>query len=224
MGVQQNKRDGGACPAHPRLHLGHCGHLRGALLRLLRPHLRLPVIEMAARVVIRPMCSFHVFPEGPGKGGNLESCREDGVALAGVWPPSEAPCGLVQIIPWFENSVPGVMNLGVITINTFMSMFCYMQCVMTDAGRYSIPTPPDPRSSPFAFAPTPRRLRPCPLLPLLDAKEISAFRRSLARATASPHPPFSDHGPPRYLSCPYGGQSPLPWPPPLQRHRIPLLR
>lgn len=41
----------------------------------------------------------------------------------------------VQIIPWLSYSVPGVLNLGVLTIDTGIALACYLLCVFTDPGR-----------------------------------------------------------------------------------------
>mmetsp|Transcript_7589 Transcript_7589/g.21621 ORF Transcript_7589/g.21621 Transcript_7589/m.21621 type:complete len:306 (+) Transcript_7589:538-1455(+) len=51
------------------------------------------------------------------------------------------------IIPWFENSVPGVTNLGILTINTAFSIVCYVLCVVKDAGRVPEDWQPDEESN-----------------------------------------------------------------------------
>jgi len=39
------------------------------------------------------------------------------------------------VLPTFENSVPGVMNVGVLTINTVLALLCYVLCVFSDPGK-----------------------------------------------------------------------------------------
>lgn len=42
-------------------------------------------------------------------------------------------------VPWLSFSVPGLMNVGVLTLTAGLSLYCYMFCVVLDAGR----VPPD---------------------------------------------------------------------------------
>lgn len=43
----------------------------------------------------------------------------------------------VQIFPWLSYSVPGVLNFGVLTINTAVAVGCYIACVLADPGRFA---------------------------------------------------------------------------------------
>eukprot|EP00877_Chromochloris_zofingiensis_P009873 jgi/Chrzof1/5139/Cz15g13010.t1 len=42
---------------------------------------------------------------------------------------------VVQILPWLSFSVPGVLNLAVLTINTGVALYCYFCCMFFDPGR-----------------------------------------------------------------------------------------
>ncbi len=41
----------------------------------------------------------------------------------------------VQIIPWLSYSVPGVLNMGFLTIDTGIALYCFLLCVVVDPGR-----------------------------------------------------------------------------------------
>lgn len=40
-----------------------------------------------------------------------------------------------QIVPWLSYSVPGVLNLGFLTIDTGIALYCFLLCVSMDPGR-----------------------------------------------------------------------------------------
>lgn len=40
----------------------------------------------------------------------------------------------MQIVPWLNYSVPGVLNLALLTLTTGMGMYCYLLCVISDPG------------------------------------------------------------------------------------------
>ena len=44
----------------------------------------------------------------------------------------------VQIIPWLSYSVPGVLNLGLMTIDTSIALACFLACVLLDPGRCTL--------------------------------------------------------------------------------------
>lgn len=46
-----------------------------------------------------------------------------------------AVCWPLQAVPWLSFSVPGLMNVGVLTLTAGLSLYCYMFCVVLDAGR-----------------------------------------------------------------------------------------
>ncbi|EFJ52838.1 hypothetical protein VOLCADRAFT_55031 [Volvox carteri f. nagariensis] len=51
------------------------------------------------------------------------------------------------IVPWLSYSVPGITNMGVLTVTTCLSLYCYMFCVMLDAGRPPPNYQPDQEAS-----------------------------------------------------------------------------
>ncbi|GLC46391.1 hypothetical protein PLESTB_000977000 [Pleodorina starrii] len=51
------------------------------------------------------------------------------------------------IVPWLSYSVPGITNMGVLTVTTCLSLYCYMFCVLLDAGRPPADYQPDQESS-----------------------------------------------------------------------------
>ena len=38
-------------------------------------------------------------------------------------------------MPWLSYSVPGITNMGLLTLTTGLSLYCYIFCVLLDAGR-----------------------------------------------------------------------------------------
>ncbi|MEW5297116.1 MAG: hypothetical protein WDW36_000344 [Sanguina aurantia] len=52
------------------------------------------------------------------------------------------------IIPWFEYSVPGVTNIGVLSINTALALYCYVYCIYLDPGRVPDEWEPDSEDAP----------------------------------------------------------------------------
>ncbi|KXZ52363.1 hypothetical protein GPECTOR_10g997 [Gonium pectorale] len=47
------------------------------------------------------------------------------------------------IVPWLSYSVPGITNMGVLTLTTGVSLYCYLFCVLLDAGRAPSDYDPD---------------------------------------------------------------------------------
>ena len=41
------------------------------------------------------------------------------------------------ILPWLSWSVPGVLNLALLTLSTSTALACFLACVMVDPGRYA---------------------------------------------------------------------------------------
>ncbi len=59
------------------------------------------------------------------------SCRGAAAQTCGLcWP--------LQAVPWLSFSVPGLMNVGVLTLTAGLSLYCYMFCVVLDAGRWAL--------------------------------------------------------------------------------------
>lgn len=50
------------------------------------------------------------------------------------------------IVPWLSYSVPGITNLGVLTITAGVSMYCYLFCVLGNPGSVSEQYQPDQES------------------------------------------------------------------------------
>jgi hypothetical protein len=50
-----------------------------------------------------------------------------------TWPDTCAP-HVLQIIPWLNYSVPGVLNLGILTVNTCLAFYSFLGCVVADPG------------------------------------------------------------------------------------------
>jgi hypothetical protein len=41
----------------------------------------------------------------------------------------------MQVVPWLSYSVPGVTNIGVLTMTAASALYCYLLCVFKDPGR-----------------------------------------------------------------------------------------
>jgi hypothetical protein len=44
----------------------------------------------------------------------------------------------LQIVPWLSYSVPGLLNLIILSTTWSISLYCYLLTVYTDPGRYAI--------------------------------------------------------------------------------------
>ncbi len=41
----------------------------------------------------------------------------------------------LQIVPWLSYSVPGILNLGILSLTTSISLYAYLFCVLHDPGK-----------------------------------------------------------------------------------------
>ncbi|BDA49409.1 Palmitoyltransferase PFA4 [Coccomyxa sp. Obi] len=54
---------------------------------------------------------------------------------------------LCVIVPWLSYSVPGVLNLGFLTIDTGIALYCFLLCVVLDPGSVPVDYSPDPEAN-----------------------------------------------------------------------------
>jgi hypothetical protein len=50
---------------------------------------------------------------------------------------------VLQIIPWLNYSVPGVLNLSILTVNTCLAFYSFLGCVVADPGSVPFDYVPD---------------------------------------------------------------------------------
>ncbi|KAG2445217.1 hypothetical protein HYH02_008685 [Chlamydomonas schloesseri] len=51
------------------------------------------------------------------------------------------------IVPWLSYSVPGITNMGLLTLTTVLALYCFLFCVLLDAGRPPADYVPDQERS-----------------------------------------------------------------------------
>ncbi|EIE19032.1 zf-DHHC-domain-containing protein [Coccomyxa subellipsoidea C-169] len=54
---------------------------------------------------------------------------------------------LCVILPWLSYSVPGVLNLGFLSVDTGIALYCFLLCVVVDPGRVPPDYAPDPEAN-----------------------------------------------------------------------------